>query len=232
MAIAWTISATVCAELQGQLDSKHARVGQGVVLRATSAWYAGNGLNVPVGAKLTGRVAQVIAQGSGHADGQLTILLERAEWKGNRRLMQRVQIQAEIEAIEPAVERPNSFAMNAPMVGGWGKTESDAKPGVAVASSASTIRPVASSTGPDAVASSAAKSLGDASPAVGLNDAMTAQVELASSETLLGKATGIKGVFVAGDAPGVSSGTIFAKGKNLYLDSGTVFTLALTSAAK
>jgi hypothetical protein len=222
-----TALTTIHAELLGQIDSKHAKIGDRVTLRTTSSWKVSCDVTVPIGAKLIGRVTQGKPHDRNHPDGIVVIMLESAEWKGAKSALMRIPIQAEINAIDPPSERPNEYALNAPLVGGWGETDSTRKDG-ASSNAASTVRSSTQLSGSIQDGTQArGKEAGTTSPGIVVNDGAGANLELAGTETIVGKASVIKGIFLAGDAPEVSSGTIFAKGKNLHLDGGTVFTLGL-----
>jgi hypothetical protein len=218
---------TIHAELKGQIDSKHARAGDRVVLCTTDSWKSSGNADVPVGARLIGQVTQGKAHDGNHPDGMVVLVLERAEWKNEKGILLRIPIHAELEAIEPPPERPSEYALYAPMVGGWGKTDSvrDSGAGSGAASTIRSSTPGLGSTQDGA--QPVGKQPASASAAAGMNDGTGVPLELSDSETIIGKTTGFKGIFLACDAPEVSSGTIFAKGKNLHLDGGTVFTLAV-----
>lgn len=100
-------------------------------------------------------------------------------------------------------------------------------PGGASAPRTSPISPTAATADPNAQLTG--KPTSDATATAG--NTTVQQSDGTTVKTIVARPTGIAGVFVASDAAAPNSGTIFAKGKNLHLDDGTMFTLGVAPAA-
>jgi hypothetical protein len=88
----------VTGELQGNLDSKSAKVGDRVVLKTTSKTQTSDGSILPKGTRLVGRVTEVQAHNSDRAVAQLGIAFDHAELKSG----QSVAIHSLIRTVQPS----------------------------------------------------------------------------------------------------------------------------------
>jgi hypothetical protein len=88
----------VNGELQGNVDSKTAKVGDRVVLKTTAKAQTSDGSIIPKGSRLVGRVTEVQAHNSDRAVAQLGIAFDHAELKNG----QSVAIHSLIRTVHPA----------------------------------------------------------------------------------------------------------------------------------
>lgn len=96
---------SVTGELQGKLDSKHARVGDPVVLKTTEKVRTEDGTVIPKGTRLVGHVTEVQSRDSAHGVSQMGIAFDRAELKNG----QSFAIHTLIRGVSPS---PSVMAMN------------------------------------------------------------------------------------------------------------------------
>lgn len=219
---------SVSAELQGKLDTKNAKVGDKVVLRATSGVKLADGTQIPHNAKLTGQVTAIKPHDDSNADAQVAILIDHAEWKGGKS----APIHAVIQTLAPVQDTPADASMSAPSggggrMGGGGGGGSMGGGGAARQTTTPTPTPT-----PNADATVAPSTSAPATPASadgGTGMATTTQADGTVVKTLTARPTGIDGVFVASDPSAPNSGTLFAKGKNLHLGDGTLFTVGVSA---
>ena len=74
------------AELAKQIDSKHAKVGDEVVARTTSAAQLDQDTKLPKGTRLMGKVTDVQAKSSSQHDGRLAFTFDRAVLRDGREI--------------------------------------------------------------------------------------------------------------------------------------------------
>ncbi len=79
-------TANVSAELEKKIDSKHAKVGDDVVARTTSAAQLEQGTKLPKGTRLMGKVTDVQAKSGSQHDGQLAFAFDRAVLRDGREI--------------------------------------------------------------------------------------------------------------------------------------------------
>jgi len=104
-------------ELMDKLDSKTAKVGDHVVIRTKSAAHLADGLEIPKGSKLIGRVTGVEPVGVGNADAQIALEFDRAELKDGKSLPMRGEIQALASAQDAPAADPMSAVPNSAPAG-------------------------------------------------------------------------------------------------------------------
>ena len=111
---------SVNGELQGNVDSKTAKVGDRVVLKTTAKVQTSDGSIIPKGSRLVGRVTDVQAHNGDRAVAQLGIAFDHAELKNS----QSIAIHSIIRTVRPspgvmAMDTMSSDdTMGAPMGGG------------------------------------------------------------------------------------------------------------------
>ena len=244
----------VSGELQEKLDSKTAKVGDSVVVKTKAAVKTADGIEIPKGTKLVGRVTDVQArgagnQGTGNADSRVTLEFDRAELKDG----QSVAIRSVIESVEPPVDPAAQSAAQDSMdtvpagAGPGGSAAAGGRaPGGALAGGGLVRGTVGgganTTTGETGVGSAAGSTIGGAGrTAVGAAGDATARVGSSVHQVpgvpdpVVAHATGVAGVSLAnepvGPASASTSGTLFATKKNVRLDSGTQITLGVAGAA-
>lgn len=234
----------VNTELVGKLDSKTAKAGDSVVVKTTEKVKTADGLIIPKGSRLIGRVASVQAHGSGQADSSLSLVFDQAELKGG----QSVAVHSMIETVTPPVNAltAGSFdsdsSLSAPagggVRGGGGGRLGGGLVGGAVGTTSSVTGNAASNL--SATTAGAGSALGatasgaahtTAAVAGGATSDAGSTFGTGATGALAAHATGIPGVMLSGDATGSASGTLTASRRNIHLDSGTQLVMSLSAAA-
>lgn len=96
-------------DLMDKLDSKTAKVGDRVVVRSRSTEHLADGMEIPKGSKLIGRVTGVKPAGTANADAQVAVEFDRAEFKDGQSL----SIQGQIRSLAPGEDNGPSDPMSA-----------------------------------------------------------------------------------------------------------------------
>ena len=107
----------VKAQLVGELNTKTAKLGDSVVVKTETAVNTADGLVIPKGSKLVGRVMGVAPQGQGGPNSQVSIQFDHAEVTNGQSL----PIHTVIRSVAPA---GSDMASSAP-----GTSSGDATPG-------------------------------------------------------------------------------------------------------
>ena len=244
----------VNGELLGKLDSKNAKVGQQVVVKTTQAFRTANGVVLPKGTHLLGRVTSVHPHRSKKDDGDLGLQFDRALLKGGRT----IPIHSVIESVAPSPSMlalsgagNDSMFADAPMgggmmtggamgggglVGGRGIGGGGTLAGGAGALTSAPARAVNTSAmgNGSGFASAGRNTLGGAGN-LGSNisgSANNLRGSAAGNGLMAPRATAIPGVMLAGDATGMASGTLTAARNNVHLASGTQMVLGIAAAAQ
>jgi hypothetical protein len=219
----------VNGELVGKLDSKNARQGDSVVVKTKDTVTTADGTEIPKGSKLIGHVALVHPHSKDMQNSQLALLFDHAELKGG----QDVPIHSTIQSLAPpegemASSSPDMMT-GAPMAGsaagggamGGSRTSSG---GTAATGGASTSAPGSSPAGAPVV-----NGTSDPSAQSGAGTPAAGQVVAGSGANAI-RTTSIPNVFLASDAAGPVSGTLFSAKSNVHLDSGTRMVLDVAAA--
>ncbi len=90
------------ARLTKEIDTKHAKVGDEVVARTTSTARLSNGMKLPRGTKLLGKVTEVQAKSRAHRTSRLAFAFDRAVLKHDRTIP--------IHAVLTSVSVPSAMA--------------------------------------------------------------------------------------------------------------------------
>jgi hypothetical protein len=241
----------VNTELVGKLDSKTARAGDPVVVKTIGKTRTADGMVIPKGTRLIGRVTEVEAHRRGNQDSRLGLAFDRAELRNG----QSIAIRSVIESVSPSQAAMNAAAMGdedmfasgpvggsmamgggaiggARSGGGLLGGGSRAVAGGAGSMAGGTVNAVGSSTGNAGarVGSAAGGGLNAAgATAMGAGNG-TLRGAAAGSGSLAAHATGLPGVMLGGDASGGASGMLSASRKNVHLDSGTQLLVGVSSA--
>jgi len=198
-----TATAAVSAELTKRIDVKKARVGDEVDVRTTSNAKLPDGMDLPKGTKLVGKVTDVHAKSNTDKNSHLAFDLERAVTKDGHEVPVHAAVTSMLAPAQPADSgmMPGGGAGGGAAAGGSGGGMSGSSGGSAPAP-ASANMPVASSSEQPASTAQVAKGAQD-------------QVPVAN----------MPGVVLT-SADGVSSaGSLDAANQNFSLDAGTKMTL-------
>lgn len=246
---------SINGELANKLDSKSAHVGDPVIVKTTEKARTADGVEIPKGSRLVGRVTSVHAHGSGNENSSLGVAFDRAELHNG----QTMPIHSVIQSITPAPSIAASSAANGNddmalsgggMRGGGGGTArgggglgGGGLVGGATGAVGNTVHTVGSTAGAagsavtsttgsvaNSTVSAAGNTAGNVAATTGSAVHGTAQGAGQAAGSLAAQATGIPGVMLAGDASGATSGTLTAARKNVHLDSGTQVMLGISSA--
>jgi hypothetical protein len=227
----------VSGELVNKLDSKSAKQGDSVVVKTDESLTISPGTEIPKGSKLLGRVTNVQARGDGKENSQIAIQFDRAELKGGQTL----PIESVIQSVAPSSDDTmtnnvsGGIGANAALPNG-GTAGTPAAPGASPAAGTmnqgtmSANRPgLASNTTvqpgmTDQNTNGSARSQG--TPAPGSIVAQNGNVAI--------RATAIPGVLLANDIHGLpftnASGMLLGARRDVHLDGGTRFVLAVAMA--
>jgi hypothetical protein len=228
----------VTGQLEGKLDSKTAKAGDEVVLKTTQKMKTADGVVIPKGSRLIGRVTEAQAHSKQQAESRMGLEFDRAELRGGQNMV----IHSMIESISPSASAiagasmADEEALDAPMGGGavagagaaggghlgsglvggatGGAAMATSRVGSGIGSAGGTAMQATSNMGGEA-----AGSLGR-----GVSGA-------ANGGSVVGShATGIQGVMLNGGAAGSASGTLSSANRNIHLDSGTQMVLGIATA--
>ena len=214
----------VNAELQSKLDTKNAKVGDNVVLRASAEVKTSDGTSIPHNAKFMGKVTGVKPHDGSNEDAQLVILIDHAEWKGKS-----APVHAVIQSLSPVQDSgPSDASSGGGPSGGGGRIGGGGGGGGASAARQANTNPNNPQT-TSATTTTAASIEIPATPGTGTST--TTQADGTVVKTVTARPTAITGVYVASDPAAPDSGTLYAKGKNLHLDYGTIFALGVAPPA-
>lgn len=234
----------VSGELVGKLDSKTAKVGDSVIVKTTANVRSAEGVVIPKGSRLVGRVTDVHAHEKGSDDSSLAVQFDRAELKGG----QSMAIHSVIESVSPSASALAMASTDSDdaFVGGVGGARSSGSgravggltggalsTGAGLAGGAPGALGTATSAAGSGLASAGDGALNTASGVSSSTAASTAgglQTAASGTAGLAAHATAIPGVMLAGDASGATSGTLSASRKNVHLDSGTQMVLGVAAA--
>lgn len=228
----------VRAELQGNLDSKSAKIGDRVELKTLEPLKTADGAQIPKGSRILGHVTSVVAHSKGSSDdSQVSIELDRAELKGGQGFAIRSAIQWVTPPPDPSTSafmlRQQNLAggvmgdatsvMGGAQNGGLGVGGNNTTVSInGMLTVASNLNPGLKSAvdygvqAPNQTAQAAANSTGHTVVAIG-----------AAGSTP--HATGVRGVMLAADATGKLAGTFSALKQNVHLDGGTRIVLAVAA---
>jgi hypothetical protein len=250
---AWEMT-SVTGELEGNLDSKKAKVGDAVVLKTMQKVQTSDGTVIPKGTRLVGHVTQVQAYSKETGASQMNIAFDRAELKNG----QNIAIHTLIRSVSPApsVAAGDAFnnedAMDAPMGGagrmGGGPVMGGGRAGGALGGVGGVAGGAAGSVGGmadgtlDRTADATGTIAGRAGAGVGAaGSAVAGPVETAGHGDLnldagahgagaargLLHPTGIPGVMLAGSS--TSSGLLTASKRNIQIESGSRMVLGIVA---
>lgn len=215
----------IAAELENSLDARHAKPGDRVVLKTVSAVKQNGETIVPKGARLIGHVTEVQQQSKSNAESRLGVVFDQLRTGSTQTpitasivsiTQTRTQARANNDLFESDTmsrsstsSRTTSSGGGGGLLGGAGNTV-----GGAVNSTTSTVGNVASST----------------TNAVGSTVGATTSTVGSTTGNLSGSLRGLQ-ITQSTSASAEGGSTLSLTGRNLHLDSGTTFNLAVSSSA-
>ena len=231
----------VNCELAGKLDSKSAKVGDGVVAKTTESLRLADGSVIPKGTKLIGHITNVQAHTSDQADSYLSIAFDHAEWKGGRAISILSVIQAVTPPVNAFASAQNEDILASSMAGagspgmigarsGSGMVGGTVNAGSTTANPGSGVGASAANLGSNA--GGALRNSGQTTSGIGGNATgavASIGVSAATSASMGVHATGVPGVMLTGDPSGATAGTLSASKRNVHLDAGSQLTIAISA---
>ena len=233
-------STNVAAELTRKIDTKHAKVGDAVEARTTSAAKFADGTKLPRGTKLLGKVTEIQARSSTDPNSHLAFTLDRAVLRDGREIplhavLTSVTGRAAGAGAGDDIGMPSGPVMagggvsgggRGGMLGGVGRTAGgvgSAANGV-VGGAANTVDSTAGNLGA-ATQQQAALVGRDASAAAGVANSTGSGVALDHVPV-----ANLSGVTLSNMTSATGSGSLDAAGRNISLDSGTQMTLNVSAS--
>lgn len=214
----------VTGELEKKLDTKDAKAGDPVVVKTTENATISNGLVIPKGSRIMGHVTTVQPHSDTNKNSQVTLQFDQAELKGG----QTVPIASVLENVAPAeinvhpTDTLNSQP-SAPMSASGGTA------GVPSATTAGSATAGASASAPTTASGTPSVSPGTENQAA--SAAPKAGTIVARQGNVAIQTTALPGILLATNAEGKpfsnASGALVGAQKNVHLDGGTEFVLAV-----
>ena len=214
----------VKAELVGKLDAKTAKPGDSVVVKTKESIETATGIEIPRGSKVIGHVTLVKAHSKEVQNSELAVEFDHAQLKGG----QDVPIHSMIQSVAPPeseMASSSSEMMSGPPMGGAPSGGAPSGGGAMAGSRPSTGGATAPGAGAPAMATPDA---GAANQGNG-NTVMAGQVVAGSGPNAI-RTTSIPNLYLASDANGPVSGTLFSAKSNVRLDGGTQIVLDVAAA--
>lgn len=220
----------VHAELIGKLDAKTAKPGDTITLKTQEPVRTADGTEIPKGAKILGHVLTVKPHSKESPNSRITVAFDRAELKGGQTL----SLQSELRWVAPApMEGPSAIATQNNIGGGvmggatpvmGGSPGGGLGTGSSGGMSVSGGRLVDNNKTPDGMNSVSQYGVattgndGSGSGPTDLRPGANANVP---------HITAIHGLMLAGDASGITSGSLTAANQNVHLDGGSIVVLGI-----
>lgn len=215
----------IAAELNRSIDSKRAKVGDEVTAKVLSDARTSEGILIPKGSKLIGKVTEASARLKGDANSTLGVAFERALLKNGTSLA----VNSTIQAIVAPVQAPPPAPPSTDTGGSSGRSSSaDSYGGTGGGGLGDTVGGVA---GTATNAAGGIASTVDHSAAGGLGAAASPSAPVLTTQTT--GVIGIKGLELNASADSSTSGSVFSgSGKNVKLESGSRLLVRVNSAQK
>jgi hypothetical protein len=231
----------VTGELTSKLDSKSAKQGDSVMVKTDETLTISPGTEIPKGSKLLGRITNVQPRGDGKENSQIAIQFDRAELKDGKTL----PIESVIKSVAPS---DSDESMNAS--GGMGVSPASQDMGTAQGTNPSaanmnqgamnqgtmnqgTMNQGAMTTSRPGVPPSATPQQGATAESANGNAPAPGSIVSRNGNVAI-RTTAIPGVLLANDIHGLpftnASGMLLGARRNIHLDSGTRFVLAVAMA--
>jgi len=211
----------LAAQLENSLDARNAKPGDRVVLKTVSAIKQNGETVVPKGARLIGHVTEVQQQSKANAESRLGVVFDRLRSGSTE-----TPITATIVSITQA--RTQARTNN-------GLLESDTMSSTSARSSSSATGGQRSSDGGllggvvNTTTSTVGNVAGTTTGAVGSTVGATANTVGSTTGNLTGSLRGLQ-ITQSSKASAEGGSTLSLSGRNLHLDSGTTFNLAVSNS--
>jgi hypothetical protein len=212
---------SVKAELVSKLDSKSAKPGDSVVVKTKESVTA-NGTEIPKGSKLVGHVTLVKAHTNEQQNSELAVQFDHAQLKGG----QDVPIHSMIKSVAPP---ESEMASSSPDMMSGAPAGGAPSGGGAMGGGRSSTGGAATSAPPSNAPATAAPD-GSAGNQGSANTVVAGQVVAGSGPNAI-RTTSIPNVYLASNANGPVSGTLFSAKSNVRLDGGTQIVLDVAAAS-
>jgi hypothetical protein len=215
-------SSNLSAELTKKIDTKHAKVGDEVAARTTSAARLSDGTKLPKGTQLLGKITDVQAKSAEEKASRLAFTFDRAVLRNGSTLPIHATVMSLTAPVSAAAMAENNDSMSpdaapAPVVSGGGRASGGLLGGGGVAGGA--LHGVSNTA--NRVTSTAGNTLRTAS-------GVGATAGEASSVT--GQVTNLPGVNFSSSSSANESAVLNAQGRNISLASGTQMTLSVAAS--
>ncbi len=204
----------VAAELVSRIDSRNAKTGDSIVIRTTATATIANGIEIPKGSKIVGRITDVEAKGKTGDDSRVAIQFDQAELKGGQNL----SIRSVIQSVAPG------------SVAGSANAESK---GGSPADQAASGSPNPAGRRPQPAAAVTANS-SNAPTGAPAGEAQPVGTVVAQNGNVAIRTTAIPGVLLAGNVNGQpfsnASGAFLGARRDVHLEGGTTMIIAVATA--
>ncbi len=208
----------ISGELVDKLDSKSAKVGDRVVLKTRSTVRTDNGVEIPKGSKLIGRVTGVESVGATETNAQIALAFDRVELKDGEAL----SLHGEIRSLAPSGGESDSGGPADPMAAAPSNVAPGHAPGDMYGSTPTATPPAQI---PRARQADSSSSVVNASGSSGAGSVV------ARSGDLVIRTTAIPGLLLTNHeqaSPAAQSSSILLGAKrDVHLESGTRVVLAV-----
>ena len=228
----------VSAELTKSIDTRHAKVGDAVEARTTSAATLADGTKLPRGTRLLGKVTQVQAKSKADNASHLAFMLDRAVLRHNRNVPVHVMLTSVTAMTAMTAMTSGDDDLSAASAGAVGGGSAMASP--RPVSAGGVVGGVGSAAG--GLAGGAVNTLGNTAGAVrsGAGSMMNGTSAAVGTVANLGghgavdhaPVANLPGVTLSSSANASSSGSLDASGRNIDLMSGTKMTMAISASAQ
>lgn len=216
----------VAGRLQNSLDVKKAKVGDQVILKTTSSVKQDGKVVIAKGSKLIGHVTEVQKRAKGNADSRIGVVFDKLQQGGNE-----VPINAMITSVIQATTAASVSSGDDLFASGSGSASStstsSAGGGGLLGGTGGLIGGVTSTV--SGAANTTVNTVGGAANAVGSVTNTVAANGVATTNIVSGPLRGLS-ISNATGASAQGGSTLSMAGKDLRLEKGATFNLALTSS--
>jgi hypothetical protein len=215
----------VKAELVKSLDSKSAKPGDPVIAKTQESVKTANGTQIPKGTKLIGTVVLVKPHSKQEQNSELAVKFDQAQLKGGQAL----PIHSVIQSLSPPADE--TAASSADMMGGApmaGAPSGGASAGGGAAAGGRPSTGSMQSSAPGGAEPGAAAQPGNTGVQGSAGGPTPGQVVAGSGPNAI-RTTSIPNVYLASNANGPVSGTLFSAKSNVRLDGGTRMVLGIAA---
>lgn len=215
----------LAAQLETTLDARHAKTGDRVVLKTVQAVKQDGHVIIPKGAQLIGRVTEVQHQTKSNAESSIAVVFDRLRTGSTE-----TQITASILSITQA--RSQRQSTNNDLFQSDTMSSSSTRSSSATSGSGGGLLGGVGSTVGGVVntrTTTVGNVAGNTTSAVGNTVGATTSTVASSSGSLTGSLRGLQ-ITQSSDTSVQGGSTLSLTGRNLHLDSGTTFNLAVSNS--